>query len=96
MKLATNLGVVAAIMFMLTLVAGAVNAIIKDNPFVSLIGSFTAIGGLLVVIVAAAIVVKENSSIQIAIDDEISGIPELRDHFNLKEPQPRLRTHRQS
>jgi hypothetical protein len=77
MRLATNLGVFAAIILILTLVTGALSAIFPSAGFLKYIGAAGALIGLLMVIAAAIPVILENNLIQRAIESEISDLPEI-------------------
>jgi Protein of unknown function (DUF2721) len=77
MKLATNLGAYAAICLILTLICGALNAMVETLDFLKYVGTASALLGLLLVIAAAILVITENTLIQRAIDSELSDIPGL-------------------
>ncbi len=78
MRLATNLGLIAAILLILTLIGGALDVMFPalQEPL-AWASTLSAIGGLLVVIVAAILVIVENSIIQRAVDTELLDVPEL-------------------
>jgi Protein of unknown function (DUF2721) len=77
MRLATNRGLTAAILLITTLVGGAVNAVFPDAPIIQGLSVICAIAAFLQVITAAALVVKENSIIQRAMDAELLDLPDL-------------------
>jgi hypothetical protein len=78
MRKATNLGVVAAMSLITTLIAAGLNVIV-DLSALKYLSAFCALLGLALVIAAASFVVVENSLIQKAIQDEPSDIPDLDD-----------------
>jgi Protein of unknown function (DUF2721) len=77
MRIATNLGVIAALFLLLTLVLGAVNAMFPNLDFLKYPGAASAVIGLCLVIVSAVIVIMENTLIQHAIESELADIPDL-------------------
>jgi hypothetical protein len=82
MRIATNVGLSAAILLILTLICAAVDVMFPNIIWLKLAISFCAIAGLLLVIVGAVLVIKENSVIQNALDSEIEDIPELNENSN--------------
>jgi hypothetical protein len=74
MKRATNVGVVAAILLILTLVAGALNVMLPELGFIKYAGAACALLGLLLVIVGAVMVILENGLLQRSIDSELSDL----------------------
>jgi hypothetical protein len=79
MRVATNIGVVAAMLLIVTIVSGGAQVVVPDVRFLRFVGAGSAMLGLVLLIVAAAFVLRENSLIQRAIDDETSDVPELFD-----------------
>jgi len=77
MRTATTIGVWAAILIMVALIAGAFSVMFGENAVFKLVGTVGVVAGLLLVIVAAGYVLRENRSIQEAIDDEPSDLPDL-------------------
>ena len=77
MKLATNLGVAAALFRSQLLVAAALLAIFPAAAILKYVSAASAILGLLLVFAGACVVMRENTSIQYALDGEIADIPEL-------------------
>ena len=77
MRKATNLGLIAAILLILTLIGGAIDAIFKSAAPVKYMSTMCALGGLALIILAAVLVIKENTIIQRAIDSELLDVPEL-------------------
>jgi len=77
MKIVTNVGVVAAILLILSLISGALATIFSGVEWIGYIGSILSITGLLLVIYAASFVLIENSLVQEAIDSELADMPDL-------------------
>ncbi|MBV8361876.1 MAG: DUF2721 domain-containing protein [Deltaproteobacteria bacterium] len=77
MRSATNLGLIAAILLILTLIGAAFNVIWPGLTFLKYMSTGFALAGLAMIIVAAIIAIFENSIIQRAIDAELLDIPEL-------------------
>jgi len=78
MKVATNLGLAAAILLITTLIAATVNSVFSQlSPLLRWLGAGCAVAGLGLVIVAAALVIVENSIIQRALDSELLDVPDL-------------------
>jgi len=70
MRLATNIGVVAAMLLILAILAGGLH-VIFDVTVLTYMSVVAATAGLVLVIVAAAFVLRENTLIQHAIDSEV-------------------------
>jgi hypothetical protein len=77
MRWATTLGLAAAMLLISTLILGAVNVVFPDLGVLKYFGAGFAVLGLGLVIVAAALVIRENSIIQRAVDGELLDVPEL-------------------
>src|SRR4051794_21456377 len=77
MKIATNLGVLAAMFLITTLVAAALVAIFPAAELLKYVSAASSIVGLLLVLAGACIVMRENTLIQHALDGELADIPEL-------------------
>jgi hypothetical protein len=77
MRTATNLGLVAAILLITTLVTAALNAIFRSVTPLQYVSAGCAIIGLVLIIVAAIVAIRENSIIQRAIDSDLLDVPEL-------------------
>jgi hypothetical protein len=77
MRLATNLGLLAAILLIATLIGGALNVVFGNVPVIAVISTIAAITGFLLVIVAACVVIRENSIIRRAVTVELLDVPEL-------------------
>jgi hypothetical protein len=77
MRIATNVGVVAAILLIVTILAGGAQVILPDVGMLRFVGAGSTVLGLLLLIVAAGFVLRENTLIQHAIDDETSDVPEV-------------------
>ena len=76
MRKATNIGVMAAMLLICAVVSGGLQVIFPDASAIKYFETFAAIAGLLLVLLAASFVVRENTLIQRAIDDEISDLPD--------------------
>ena len=79
MRTATTIGIWAAILIIAALMAAGFSVIFGDNAIFKLVGAGGTLAGLALVIAAAAFVLFENKSIEQAIKDEPSDIPELAD-----------------
>jgi len=77
MRLATYLGVIAALILSASLIVGALNAIFPDVDFLKYVGAISIIAGLLMALIAALPLARENLLIRHAIDSELSDILEL-------------------
>src|SRR4051812_14667638 len=76
MRLATNIGVAAAILLIMTILAGGVQVVLPQARFLSYVGAAGALLGLLLLILAAVFVLMENVLIQHAMNDEAADLPE--------------------
>lgn len=79
MKRATNLGLVAAILLIVTLIAAELNAVFSGVPALKFLSAASALGGLVLIVVAASIAIMENSVTQRAIDSELFDVPDRND-----------------
>jgi hypothetical protein len=79
MNYACQTGLVAAVLFLLTLLVGEGAVILKDSPILTLIGSGAVFLGLLLVISAAAMVFWESSYTPRQLDAELLDVPGLAD-----------------
>jgi len=77
MKVATNLGVVAALFLITTIIAATLNVIFPAADFLKYVSAAASMIGLLLVSGGAVLVMIENTHIQQALDGEIADIPEL-------------------
>lgn len=77
MRRATDIGLVAAIFLILTLISAAFDVMFPGITFLKYAISICAITGLTLVIIGAALVIKENTVIHTALDSELADIPEL-------------------
>jgi uncharacterized membrane protein YraQ (UPF0718 family) len=77
MRLATNTGVIAAILLIITIIAGGLQVLLPHAEVLRFIGAGSALIGLTLLIVAAAFVVLENTLIKHVMDDEASDLPDL-------------------
>lgn len=75
MRIATNIGVVSAMLLIATLVLAAVEVMFPLHPAVAWTGSCLAVVGLLLVMAAATCVLFENRLMQRAMRDELSDLP---------------------
>jgi hypothetical protein len=94
MRLATQLGVWAAISIIVGLLAGAISMMVGENPVLKVIGAGGVMLGLAVVVAAALLVVRENSLIERALESEPADIPELT--RVMSRPQGRRKGHEPS
>ena len=78
MRYATNLGLCAAILLILSLMLGATESM-GGPDFIKYVGAACVFAGLLLVIAAAVLVMIENLMIVAAVDGELADIAELRD-----------------
>jgi hypothetical protein len=79
MRRATTVGVIAAIDLIAVLLLGALGVMAPDATILKYLCALCAISGLLLVVWAAAIVIVENSRLQLIIDSDLSDVPELRE-----------------
>jgi len=77
MRIAVNLGLIAACLLIATLIGGGLNIMFPKLPGVNWVSSGFAIGGFLLVIVAAGLVLWENFIIRRAVYAELLDVPEL-------------------
>lgn len=75
MRMATNPGVAAAILWLTTLICGGVEAVFGGSALVKY--TVRAIFGLLLVIAAAGYVIAENTLIKRALDSEIAVLGDV-------------------
>src|SRR3954469_2408530 len=75
MRLATNVGVVAAILLIITILCGGLQVLMPQAAPLKIVGALTAMGGLLLLIVAAVFVIVENVQIRRVMDDEAEDLP---------------------
>src|SRR4051812_24804018 len=94
MNYACMVGLVSAILFLLTLIAGELDAIIPKSTLLAFIGSISAFGGLTLVIVGSVLVLMEASFGHRQLDAELLDVPELASKTGqqpgmVREKQPR-------
>ena len=77
MRLATNIGVLSAILLILAVVCGALGTIYDLVSAWKYLTAVFAVVGLLLVIVAATLVMVENYRLQYILDSDLSDVPEL-------------------
>ena len=77
MRRATNIGVIAAIFLIATLVAAGLHVITGELPVFKYLSAACAFIGLILVAAAATYVLRENSSIREGMESEPSDVPDL-------------------
>jgi hypothetical protein len=77
MRTATNVGLVAAILLIATLIMGAVSSVFSELSLLKYFGAASAVAGLASVVAATELVIVENSIIQRAADSELLDVPDL-------------------
>jgi hypothetical protein len=77
MRLATHIGLLAAIILISSIIFAALNMIDDDIAAFKFLSAGLAILGLLLVIWAAILVILENLRLQLIIDSDLSDVPEL-------------------
>lgn len=77
MRLATNTGVIASMLLVVTMLAGAMVVMFPQLSVLSYVGAATMVIGLVLLLIAASFVVRENAMIRHAMENEISDLPEL-------------------
>jgi hypothetical protein len=95
MRLATHVGLIAAIFLISSIIFAALNMIDDEIVAFKFLSAGLAILGLLLVIWAAVLVMLENMRLQLIIDSDISDVPELaeaaRDPRRIGAQRPRAR-----
>jgi hypothetical protein len=79
MRTATNLGIIAAILLLTTLICGGLEAIFGGIAPIKYLGTACAIIGLLLVIAAAVYVIRENTLIKQMLGSEIADLDDVMD-----------------
>jgi uncharacterized membrane protein YraQ (UPF0718 family) len=79
MRWATLVGLVSAILLIASLIFGALDVIVPNNPVISIIGTICAIAGFVLVIVATIIVIAEGTIMHRQLQDEVRDVPDLAD-----------------
>jgi hypothetical protein len=79
MKLATNIGVVSAMLLITALISAGLSVIFEDAGFLKYVVAVASIVGLVLVMCSAGFVLVENSLVQRAIDNDPSDIEDLGD-----------------
>jgi hypothetical protein len=77
MRRATNIGVIAAILLISTLVTAGLNVMLGELPVLKYMSSLCALAGLVLVAVAAAYVIRENTLIQRAVEQEPADVGDI-------------------
>jgi hypothetical protein len=80
MRLATNIGVISAILLISALIFAALGTMYDTIPAWKYLTGCCAIAGLLLVIWAAVLVLLENYGLQRLLESDLSDLPELVDH----------------
>jgi uncharacterized YccA/Bax inhibitor family protein len=78
MRLATQIGVIAAISLISAIVFAALHTLDPQLAALKYLCAIGAIAGLLLVIWAAVLVLIENAHLQVIIDSDISDLPDLQ------------------
>jgi Protein of unknown function (DUF2721) len=94
MNYACMAGLVSAILFLLTLIAGELDAILPQSALLAMVGSITAFGGLTLVMVGSVLVLMEASYAHRQFDAELLDVPDLAENTGqqpgmVREKQPR-------
>jgi hypothetical protein len=79
MRAATNIGVVAAMFLILTIILGVFQVVLPQMTWIKYIGLLSSLFGLILLIAASRFVLLENTLIQKAIDDEVSDLQNLEE-----------------
>jgi uncharacterized membrane protein len=70
-------GHLAAILFLLTLMAGEIDSVVRHSTVLAIAGSVSAFVGLLLVIVGAVLVIMDASYAHRQLDAELLDVPDL-------------------
>src|SRR4051812_36811349 len=79
MRYATNVGVFAAILLIVTILCGGLQVVMPQLGALRYVGAAGALLGLGLLVVAAVFVIAENVLIQHAMNDEAADLPESRE-----------------
>jgi hypothetical protein len=74
-RLATNIGVVSAILLLCTLMMGGLNVVFPGHKMLPPVAAAFALGGLTLVVVSAVIVLIENTLIGFALSEDVADLP---------------------
>jgi type VI protein secretion system component VasK len=77
MQLATQVGLLAAILLISSIIFAALSVITEDSAAFKYLSAALAIAGLSMVIWAAILVMIENRRLQLIIESDLSDVPEL-------------------
>jgi Protein of unknown function (DUF2721) len=77
MNYACQVGLASAILLLLTVVAGGIDAIIPESAGLAVFGSVCAFGGFILVIAGSVLVLMESSYAYRQLDAELLDVPEL-------------------
>ncbi|MGY3452640.1 hypothetical protein ACVILH_004982 [Bradyrhizobium sp. USDA 4353] len=77
-------GLAAAVLFLLTMIAGGVDVIVPDTPVVTVFGTLCALGGFALVIAATVLVIIEASYTHRQLDAELLDVPDLAHRTGLE------------
>lgn len=78
MARATLVGLISAILLILSLILGAIDAIVPNVSIVAVSGTACLIAGFALVITAACIVIAEGRIVDAQLDEEMRDVPALR------------------
>jgi hypothetical protein len=81
MRLATNLGLYAAILLLSTLILSGLDVILGKPDFLKYLGAACIVVGLALIIWSAALVVTENKMLKMALDRDGDDLDDLRDEL---------------
>jgi uncharacterized membrane protein len=84
MRKATNLGILSALFLIASLLAAGLSVIVGETTVLKYTGACAAILGLLTVAAAATYVLRENTSIARAMQEEASDVPELAERLGVQ------------
>jgi Protein of unknown function (DUF2721) len=87
MRMATNIGVISAIVLISALIFAAVGTMYDTASLWKYLTAACAIIGLLLVIWAASYVILENRAIQQLLEEDLSDVPDLRERAGQSSPR---------
>lgn len=79
MRLATNLGLYAAMLLLATLILSGLDTVFGSPDFLKYVGVLCVVAGLGLIIWSASLVIIENKMIKMALDRDGDDLKELRD-----------------
>jgi hypothetical protein len=77
MSKATNLGLYAAMLLLVTMISGPLDVVLGSPPFLKYVAAACSIAGLALIIWSATLVVSENKLIDMPLDRETDDLPEF-------------------